>query len=192
MFSWSLTGNGDGPDLRIESRVAGYSGLTAGRGRVTSVQLDVAAAGKGFQRRAGRMEIREEAGVSVWRAISPTADTAHAPCPAEEGTVINTDHWNERWPDHPVIRTFEPAKPVKVDIGRALPLGRGGASRADHVSMRVKTSALYMSGYLGRRFEILGENARRTVAGRHNCARHRRRRKQQRRDRHARHCRRHH
>lgn len=24
----------------------------------------------------------------------------------------------------------------------------GGASRADHVSMRVKTSALYMSGYL--------------------------------------------
>ena len=34
------------------------------------------------------------------------------------------------------------------DIGRALPLGRGGASRADHVSMRVKTSALYMSGYL--------------------------------------------
>jgi hypothetical protein len=51
--------------------------------------------------------------------------------------VINTDHWNERWPDHPVIRTFEPARPVKVDIGRALPLGRGGASRADHVSMRV-------------------------------------------------------
>ncbi len=62
--------------------------------------------------------------------------------------MINTDHWNERWPDHPVIRTVEPARPVKVDIGRALPLGRGGASRADHVSMRVKTSALYMSGYL--------------------------------------------
>lgn len=34
------------------------------------------------------------------------------------------------------------------DIGRALSLGRGGASRADHVSVRVKTSALYMSGYL--------------------------------------------
>lgn len=62
--------------------------------------------------------------------------------------MINTDHWNERWPEHPVIRTFEPARPVKVDIGRALPLGRGGASRSDHVSMRVKTSALYMSGYL--------------------------------------------
>jgi hypothetical protein len=62
--------------------------------------------------------------------------------------VINTDHWTERWPDHPVIRTFDPPRAVKVDIGRALPLGRGGASRADHVSMRVKTSALYMSGYL--------------------------------------------
>ncbi len=62
--------------------------------------------------------------------------------------MINTDHWAERWPDHPVIRTFDPPRAVKVDIGRALPLGRGGASRADHVSMRVKTSALYMSGYL--------------------------------------------
>lgn len=62
--------------------------------------------------------------------------------------MINTDNWTERWPDHPVIRTFDPPRPVKIDIGRALPLGRGGAARADHVSMRVKSSALYMSGYL--------------------------------------------
>ncbi|AGT95669.1 hypothetical protein O5Y_29260 (plasmid) [Rhodococcus erythropolis CCM2595] len=62
--------------------------------------------------------------------------------------MINTDHWSERWPDHHVIRTFDSPRAVKVDIGRALPLGRGGASCADHVSMRVKTSALYMSGYL--------------------------------------------
>ena len=74
-------GQWDGPDLRIESRVAGYSGLTAGRGRVTSVQLDVAATGKGFQRRTGRMEIREEAGMSVWRAIAPTVNAAHEPAP---------------------------------------------------------------------------------------------------------------
>jgi hypothetical protein len=74
----------------------------------------------------------------------------HACCDtaAPGSAVINTDHWTERWPDHPVIRTFDPPRAVKVDIGRALPLGRGGASRADHVSMRVKTSALYMSGYL--------------------------------------------
>ena len=58
--------------------------------------------------------------------------------------MINTEHWT----DYPVIRTFDEPRAVKVDIGRALPLGRGGASRADHVSMRVKTSALYMSGYL--------------------------------------------
>lgn len=66
-------------------------------------------------------------------------DTASPAC-----TVINTEHWT----DYPVIRTFDEPRAVKVDIGRALPLGRGGASRADHVSMRVKTSALYMSGYL--------------------------------------------
>ena len=50
-----------------------------GGGRVTSVQLDVAALGKGFQRRTGRMEIREEVGVSVWRTIAPTVDAAHEP-----------------------------------------------------------------------------------------------------------------
>lgn len=77
-------GHWDGPDLRIESRVAGYSGLTAGRGRVTSVQLDVAAVGKGFQRRTGRMEILEEAGVSVWRAIAPTVDASHEPAPLKK------------------------------------------------------------------------------------------------------------
>ena len=44
---------------------------------------------------------------------------------APGSTVINTDHWTERWPDHPVIRTFDEPRAVKVDIGRALPLGRG-------------------------------------------------------------------
>ncbi|MDV6275608.1 hypothetical protein R3Q06_19105 [Rhodococcus erythropolis] len=24
--------------------------------------------------------------------------------------MINTDHWTERWPDHPVIRTFNPPR----------------------------------------------------------------------------------
>lgn len=44
---------------------------------------------------------------------------------APGSTVINTDHWTERWPDHPVIRTFDEPRAVNVDIGRALPLGRG-------------------------------------------------------------------
>lgn len=62
--------------------------------------------------------------------------------------MINTDDWSERWPEHPVIRTYDPPRPVRLDMGRALPLGRGGAGRADRVSMRVKTSALYVSGYI--------------------------------------------
>ncbi|AHK35585.1 hypothetical protein OPAG_08237 [Rhodococcus opacus PD630] len=60
--------------------------------------------------------------------------------------MMNTDGWTERWPEHPVIRTFDPPRPVQVDIGKALPLGRGGASRADYVNMRVKSSSVYLSG----------------------------------------------
>lgn len=74
-------GQWDGPDLRIESRVAGYAGLGEGRGRVTSVQLDVAATGKGFQRRTGRMEIREESGISVWRSVAPVVTAAPGDAP---------------------------------------------------------------------------------------------------------------
>jgi len=40
---------------------------------------------------------------------------------------MNTDDWTERWPEHPVIRTFDPPRAVQVDIGKALPLGRGGS-----------------------------------------------------------------
>jgi len=64
--------------------VAGYTGISEGRGRVTSVQLDVAAAGKGFQRRTGRMEIREEASTSVWRAVAPTGVAATGPAPLQK------------------------------------------------------------------------------------------------------------
>lgn len=62
-------GHWDGPDLRIESRVFGYSGIGQGHGRVTAVQLEVAAAGRGFQRRIGRMEISGDAGSVTWRTI---------------------------------------------------------------------------------------------------------------------------
>lgn len=64
----------DGPDLRISSRVAGYSGITAGRGRVTAVQFDVAAAGKGFQRRTQRMEIRDDTGSLSWHTAGEVPD----------------------------------------------------------------------------------------------------------------------
>lgn len=64
--------------------------------------------------------------------------------------MINTDSWTERWPDHPVIRTFNPARIVQVDMSKALPLGRG-AGRADRVSLRAKSSSVYLSGMLTAR-----------------------------------------
>ncbi|CAG7642658.1 hypothetical protein SIM91_02345 [Rhodococcus opacus] len=72
-------GRWDGVDLRIESRVAGYSGLGEGHGRVTGIQLDVAAAGKGFQRRTQRMEIRSDSGSVAWRTVPEVQATGHAP-----------------------------------------------------------------------------------------------------------------
>lgn len=55
---------------------------------------------------------------------------------------MNTDSWTERWPEHPAIRTLPP-RSGQVDIGKALPLGRGEAARADYVGMRVN---VYLSG----------------------------------------------
>lgn len=73
-------GRWDGPDLRIESRVVGYTGLEQGHGRVSGVKLEVAAAGKGFQRRTGRMEISDDgAGSVTWRTIADISTTVTAP-----------------------------------------------------------------------------------------------------------------
>jgi len=72
-------GRWDGVDLRIESRVAGYTGLSDRRGRVTGVHLDVAAAGKGFPRRTLRVEIRSDAGSVAWRTVPET----QAPGPSQ-------------------------------------------------------------------------------------------------------------
>ncbi len=62
-------GNWPGVDLRIEATVTGYRGVEGGRGRINAVQFDVAAAGKGFQRRTQRMEIRDGTGNLTWKAL---------------------------------------------------------------------------------------------------------------------------
>ncbi|MFC1474241.1 hypothetical protein [Rhodococcus qingshengii] len=77
-------GQWDGPDLRISSRVSGYSGLSAGRGRVTGVQLDVAAAGKGFQQCTGRMEIRDDTGQLRWATVDDSALASTPPLRAAQ------------------------------------------------------------------------------------------------------------
>lgn len=77
-------GQWDGPDLRISSRVSGYSGLSAGRGRVTGVQLDVAAAGKGFHQRTGSLEIRDESGQLRWATVDHTPLASTPPLKAAQ------------------------------------------------------------------------------------------------------------
>ena len=72
-------GQWDGPDLRILSRVSGYTGLSAGRGRVTGVRLDVAAVGKGFQQRTGSLEIRDESGQLRWATLDDSTRAATPP-----------------------------------------------------------------------------------------------------------------
>ena len=77
-------GQWDGPDLRISSRVFGYSGLSAGRGRVTGVRLDVAAAGKGFHQRTGSLEIRDESGQLRWATVDDTTLASTPPLRAAQ------------------------------------------------------------------------------------------------------------
>ncbi|MFZ2176597.1 MAG: hypothetical protein WAW17_21660 [Rhodococcus sp. (in: high G+C Gram-positive bacteria)] len=62
--------------------------------------------------------------------------------------MLGTERWVEQWPDHPVIRVFNPPRRVLVDIGRALPLGRGGQQRADRVTLRVKAAAVNLTGLM--------------------------------------------
>lgn len=77
-------GQWDSPDLRIKSTVAGYTGLGRGNGRVKTVILDVAVAGKGFQQRCGRMEIGEHDGAVSWRTVEPLHGSSTVTVPMRE------------------------------------------------------------------------------------------------------------
>ena len=48
------------------------------------VQLDVAAAGKGFQQRTGRMEIRDDTGQLHWATVDDTALASTPPLRAAQ------------------------------------------------------------------------------------------------------------
>lgn len=77
-------GHWDGPDLRIQAAVAGYTGIDQGRGRVKTILLDVAAVGKGFQERRGRMEIGEHDGAVSWRTVAPESGSNTVITPMRE------------------------------------------------------------------------------------------------------------
>ena len=66
----------------LEWSAASWVGDGQGHGRVTALQLDVAAVGKGFQRRTSRTEIRGTAGSVAWRAIPEMPVTKELPLQA--------------------------------------------------------------------------------------------------------------
>ena len=76
-------GDWSGSVLRIDSRVAGYSGLGRGRGRLCSVHLDVRVAARSAQVRTGRLDLCPHNGRVEW--IAPEVDSPQVPpAPAVE------------------------------------------------------------------------------------------------------------
>ncbi|MEU6563102.1 hypothetical protein [Nocardia nova] len=69
-------GDWSGPVLRIDSKVAGYSGLGRGRGRLRSVHLDVRVDARSAQARTGRLDLCPHNGRVEW--IAPKADSPRA------------------------------------------------------------------------------------------------------------------
>ncbi|WP_280397496.1 hypothetical protein [Nocardia carnea] len=66
------------PDLRLESRVAGYTGLGAGSGRIRSISLDIEVRGRTGVPVRGRLAARPLGGRVEWivpgAAAAPTSD----------------------------------------------------------------------------------------------------------------------
>lgn len=61
------------PSLRLDTRVAGYGGLGAGRGRLRSVRLEVAVRGKTGPPCHGRIELRPNASRVEWVSLETVA-----------------------------------------------------------------------------------------------------------------------
>ncbi|MEU4316090.1 hypothetical protein [Nocardia sp. NPDC024068] len=72
-------GSWPAPDLRLESRVAGYTGLGTGSGRIRSISLDIEVrTGTGAPSR-GRLAARPLGGRVEWIALADTTDITGAP-----------------------------------------------------------------------------------------------------------------
>ncbi|GGK56769.1 hypothetical protein [Nocardia camponoti] len=59
------------PSLRLDTRVAGYQGLGAGRGRLRSICLDVRVSAKSGPSRQGRIDLCARAGRTQWQTREP-------------------------------------------------------------------------------------------------------------------------
>ena len=59
-------GRWDGPDVRIDSQVRGYTGLTQGRGRITGLNIDIEVSGRGFRPRTATLDLGLDEGMVGW------------------------------------------------------------------------------------------------------------------------------
>ncbi|MFQ6330983.1 hypothetical protein ACLMAL_33295 [Nocardia sp. CWNU-33] len=67
------------PSLRLDTRVAGYAGLGAGRGRLRSVCLEVDVRSKAGPPRRGRIALRPRAGRVEWVSLETLDATVETP-----------------------------------------------------------------------------------------------------------------
>nr|THJ70224.1 hypothetical protein EU244_18140 [Rhodococcus qingshengii] len=64
-------GRWDGADIRIDSHVAGYTGIGQGYGRITGISVDVEVSGRGVRPRSARFDLSATDGVVGWNPHTP-------------------------------------------------------------------------------------------------------------------------
>lgn len=64
-------GRWDGADIRIDSHVAGYTGIRQGYGRITGISVDVEVSGRGVRPRSARLDLSATDGVVGWNPHTP-------------------------------------------------------------------------------------------------------------------------
>lgn len=73
------------PDLSLESRVSGYTGLGAGRGRIRAIDLDIEVRTRAGTPRRGRVTARPSGGRVEWVALDEATTTHLAEQPEAAG-----------------------------------------------------------------------------------------------------------
>ncbi|WP_094275273.1 hypothetical protein [Rhodococcus sp. OK302] len=62
-------------------------------------------------------------------------------------TAPDFDSWREQWPLTPTLRRRAVARPVKIEMNRALPLARN-AQRPDRLPLRVLAGGVRLEGVM--------------------------------------------
>ncbi|WP_280437821.1 hypothetical protein [Nocardia carnea] len=82
-------GNWPAPDLSLESRVAGYTGLGTGSGRIRSISLDIEVHTRAGTPRRGRVAARPLGGRVEWIALDETTTAQQPEISGQEDSVAS-------------------------------------------------------------------------------------------------------